>query len=239
MIIATKAIVLSALRYGDSGLIVRLFTEKAGLQSFLIKGALKRKKGRFSSAQFQPLTQLEIVANPSRSGKLGYLKEASIGFPYRALHTDIYKSTVALFLSEMLSQSIREEAPNPQLFSYLEHSFQWLDQHSHIANFHIRFLIGLTRYLGFFPDLSRQEAAYFDLTEGAFCLKPSLNPTISGETLSLFRQFLGTKFDEIEEVKISQKQRQSLLRMLVDYFEIHLHGFRKPRSLAIFDEVFS
>ena len=162
-----------------------------------------------------------------------------LSYPYITVHSDIRKSTIALFLSEILGQSIREQNPDPSLFEFLEASLQWLDQHDKIANFHIGFLIGLSRHLGFHPDTANSEAPFFDLVEGAFCREPSLNPCLSGVELEHFRMFLGTNFDEIHTIRLIQKQRQILLKQLVSYFEVHLHGFSKPRSLDVLDAVFS
>jgi DNA repair protein RecO (recombination protein O) len=239
MPLSSKAIVISSLKYGDSSLIVRLFTLEGGLQAYLIKGILGRKKGPFRAGHFQPLTQLEIVGNPSRSGKLGYLREAAIAFPYQTVHADIRKSTLALFLSEILAQGIREEEPDPALYSYLESALQWLDHHEQIANFHIRFLIGLSRYLGFYPDPGPSGAPFFDLGEGAFVQEPSLHPVLGGEVLELFTRFLETGFDSMAQVRLTQGQRRELLRALITYYEIHLPGFREPRSLAVLDAVFA
>ena len=239
MPVSSKAIVISTLKYGDSSLIVRLFTRQGGLQGYLVKGILGRKKGSFKAGHFQPLTQLEVVGNPSRTGKLGYLSEAAIAFPYQTLHADIRKGTIALFLSEVLAQSIREQEPDPDLFSYLETTLQWLDHHEQVANFHIRFLIGLSRFLGFYPDRSLAGAPYFDLGEGAFASEPALHPVLSGELLALFNRFLETGFDGLDQIRISQGQRRDLLQALVTYFSIHLPGFREPRSLGVLDAVYS
>ena len=235
----TKAIVLSTLKYGDNSLIARAFTREAGLQAFMLKGILRSRKGKLKPALFQPLTQLEIIARTHPSGKLGYIQEALLSYPYTTLHSDIRKSTIAMFLSETLGQCIGEEGPDPSLFEFLEASLQWLDQHEKIANFHIGFLIGLTRYLGFYPDTSDSDAPFFDLVEGAFCREPSLNPCMSGTELEHFRTFLGTNFDAIHTIRLAQKQRRILLDQLVNYFEVHLHGFSKPRSLVVLDAVFS
>ena len=239
MRIRTKAIVLSTLKYGDNSLIAKAFTSEAGLQSFMLKGILRSRKGKLKTAFFQPLTQLEIIASTSRSGKLGYIQEALLSYPYTTVHADIRKSTIALFLSEVLGQSIREQDPDPSLFQFLEASLQWLDQHDKIANFHIGFLIALTRHLGFYPDTNNLQAPFFDLIEGAFCNEPSLNPCMGGVELGHFRAFLGTNFDAIHTIRLTQKQRQKLLSQLVSYFEVHLHGFSKPRSLVVLDAVFS
>jgi DNA repair protein RecO (recombination protein O) len=224
MRIRTKAIVLSTLKYGDHSLIAKAYTSEAGLQSFMLKGIFRSRKGKLKTAFFQPLTQLEIIASTSPSGKLGYIQEALLSYPYTTVHADIRKGTIALFLSEILGQSA---------------SLQWLDQHDKIANFHIGFLIALTRHLGFYPDTINLQAPFFDLTEGAFCHEPSLNPCMSGEELDQFRAFLGTDFDAIHTIRLTQKQRQRLLSQLVSYFEVHLHGFSKPRSLVVLDAVFS
>jgi len=239
MPISSKAIVISSLKYGESSLIVRLFTLQGGLQAYLIKGILGRKKGPFKAGHFLPLTQLEIVGNPSKSGSLGYLREAAIAFPYQTVHADIRKSTIALFLSEILAHSIREEEPDPPLFSYLESALQWLDHHEQIANFHIRFLIGLSRYLGFYPDTGQAGAPYFDLGEGAFVQEPTLHPVLTGEALELFVRFLGSSFDSMAQIRLAQGQRRELLRALVAYYGIHLPGFREPRSLSVLDAVFA
>ncbi|MEJ2161922.1 MAG: DNA repair protein RecO [Robiginitalea sp.] len=239
MPVRTKAIVLTSLKYGDNSLIVRVLTEQSGLQSFMLRGILKSRKGKLKSAFFQPLTQLEIVASLPQQGKLGYIREAMLSYPYNTVQTDIYKSTIALFLSEMLFQCIREQEPDPRFFQYIETSLQWMDQHDRIANFHIHFLIGLTRYLGFYPDQSNIQFPCFDLLEGSFCKESSWNPCISGKEAAHFKLFLGTNFEAIHEIKMSQKERRTLLQHLVRYFEVHLHGFRQPRSLVVLDEVFS
>ncbi len=239
MLTATKAIVLNSLKYGDTSLIVRMYTEKEGRLSFLLKGILKRRKGGLRAGFFQPLTQLEIVARATRSGDLSYLKEAHISHPYVSIHSDVRKEAVALFLSEVLSECIREQEGNAELYSYLEHTLQWLDQHDQVANFHIRFLLGLTRYLGFYPDQSDAGAPYFDLEEGAFCQKPGIGPVLSGTDLETFRKFLGIKFDAIHHIGLTQNQRRALLKSLILYYGIHLQGFREPRSLTVLDAVFS
>lgn len=237
--VTSKAIVLTSLKYGDNNLIAKTYTAQAGLQSFMLRGILKSRKGKLKVAHFQPLTQLEFVANLSPSGKLGYVKEAVISYPYTTIHTDIRKSTIAMFLSEMLSQSISQEEPDLPLFRYLEASLQWLDQHDNIANFHIHFLVGLTRYLGFYPDRTEQKAPFFDMIEGAFCRQLPLNLCMEGEVLGHFKAFLDAGLDTIHHLKMSHKQRQVLLQNLVRYYEVHLHGFKNPRSLIVLDEVFS
>jgi len=239
MQITTKAIVLTSLKYGDTSLIVKAFTESDGLKSYLLKGILAAKKGKLKAAYFQPLTQLELVANHKNKGTLESIREVKASYAYQTLHIDIAKNAMALFLAEMLGNSIYEEEPNQALFQFLEASLQWLDTNDAISNFHIYVLIRLTKYLGFYPDNDAMEASCFDLMEGEFTDTPSLNPILTGENLGYFKTFLGINFDGIHHVKMNKNNRQELLQSLVLYYEMHLQGFRKPKSLAVLNEVFS
>lgn len=239
MQLTTKAIVLTSLKYGDKSLIVKVFTASDGLKSYLLRGVLASRKGKLKPAYFQSLTQLEIVAYHKNKGTLESIREAKVNYYYQTLHSAIAKNAMTLFLAEMLGNSIHEEEPNQSLFDYLEASLQWLDAHDDITNFHIYFLIRLTKYLGFYPDTNDMESSCFDLMEGEFTNTPSLNPILTGENLSYFKIFLGINFDSIHNVKMNKSNRQELLQSLVLYFELHLQGFRKPKSLAVLNEVFS
>ncbi|MDC6362313.1 MULTISPECIES: DNA repair protein RecO [Flavobacteriaceae] len=238
MQITTKAIVLSSLKYGDTSLIVRAFTESDGLKSYLLKGVLSSKKGKLKPAYFQPLMPLEIVANHRNKGTLESIKEVKVAMPYKTLHTDILKNSVVLFLAEMLGNSIQEQEKDQALFNYLEYSLHWLDEHPLSPNFHILFLINLTKYLGFYPDTSYGNEPYFDLLEGSFCITPSVNPLIQNEILIDFKKFLGTNFDALQGIQLTKFNRRELLKNMVLYFRLHVHGFREPRSLAVLNAVF-
>ena len=239
MQVTTKAIIWTSLKYGDTSLIVKAFTLSDGLKSYLLKGILSSKKGKLKTAYFQPLSQLEIVAVHRNKGTLESIREAKVEYHYLTLHSNIIKNAMTLFLAEVLSHSIHEEEPNEEMFRFIEASLQWLDSHEDISNFHIHFLLRLTKYLGFYPDISNIDASYFDLLEGEFTDTPSLNPNLMKRNLEYFKCLLGTNFDTIQTVKMKKSDRQALLKSVVLYFELHLQGFRKPKSLAILNEVFS
>ena len=235
----TKAIVFSALKYGESSLIVKAFTESSGLKSYMLKGVLASKKGKLKPAYFLPLTQLDMVVSHRDKGNLERIKEVRLLYHYQTLHTQFVKNSISLFLAEMLVNSIHEEEENIGLYQFLETAFQWLDTHTDIANFHLGFLMELTKYLGCYPDYSSSDLPYFDLLEGCFVSKETVNPIIKGEKLKVFKTFIGTNFDAIDKVKLSKKQRQELLANLMLYYGLHLHGFRKPKSLDVLKEVFN
>lgn len=238
-IVSTKAIVLSSLKYSDSSLIVKCYTQEEGIKTYLIKGVLKARKGGIKVAYFQPLTQLKIHANHSRRGALNSIKEVQISYPYTSVYKDIIKQSVVMFLSEMLSYSIKEEERNNSLYEYLETGLIWLDVHDKIANFHLLFLLNLTRFLGFYPDLPEEEAFGFDLLEGSYTGVSSGKNVISGNNFYQFKKLLGINFDSIEKVSFSKQERQLVLKIIIRYYELHLEGFKNPKSLKILETVFS
>ena len=220
--ITTKAIVLSSLKYSDTSLIVKCYTEQEGIKSYIIKGVLKAKKGGIKVAYFQPLTQLILVANHSSKSSLNTLKEA-----------------VVLFMSEVFSNSIQEEEKNEDFYTYLEAGLIWLDAHDKIANFHLFFLLNATHFLGFYPNTTETTLLGFDLLNGNFSEPTGDKNIISGNEFYQFKKLLGITFDTIEDVSFSKNERQLVLQIIIRYFELHLDGFRKPKSLQILEAVFN
>ncbi|MFD2822672.1 DNA repair protein RecO [Lacinutrix iliipiscaria] len=239
MISKTNAIVLSRIKYSDNDLIVRCYTEQLGVVSFLLKGVLKNKKGKVKTAYFQMLSQLQLEINYQDNRSLQYIKDVKPHLIYSSLHTTIYKSTIAMFLAEVLSTSLQEEEKNELLYSYLETTFQWLDMHNEYSNFHLLFLLKLTKHLGFYPEIKDIDLSFFNLKDGKFEKTYSDLYSISGENLTLLKQLLGTTFDALPLIKINSRQRQAFLNMLLLYFELHLGSFKKPKSLEVFNQVFN
>ncbi|NND15359.1 MAG: DNA repair protein RecO, partial [Eudoraea sp.] len=204
-----------------------------------VKGVLKSRRGKLKPAYFQPLTLLELVVSHREKADMHYIREAKISIPYTSLPTHWTKQAIVLFLSEVLTKSIREEEKNEPLFDYLQTSLQWLDTHEEVVNFHLVFLMQLTKYLGFFPDTSGIKEPYFELVEGVFVKEPGMHPLIQGEDLVHFKTLLGTHFEALKNVQLSKQERRDLLGHVLSYFEVHLQGFNQPKSLAVLHEVFS
>jgi len=239
MLSTTKAIVISQIKYGENDLIIKCYTETYGLISFLIKSAFSTKKKIFNSAYFQPLSQIQVVFNYTKNRNLYHIKEVSSNKLYSTLHTHIYKSTVVIFLSEILNSCIIEEEGNIAMYSYLETSLVWFDTISTATSFHLLFLLKLTKYLGFYPDKRNINFNYFNLEEGCFQAENAGKLSISGENLILLKQLLGTTFDALPTIKINAKERQSFLRVILRYFELHLANFNTPKSLKVLNQVFN
>lgn len=238
MLVKTKAIVVSSLKYGEADLIVKCFTLSSGLKSYLLRNILKSKKGKLRASLFQPLTHLEIEANHKDKGTLERMREAKVSHHFKTLHTDVVKSSIVLFLSEVLRNSILEEEENVALFQFLENATLWLDSNKENANFHLLFLLQLSKHLGFYPDTSTKDFPFFNLLDGTFETLELNAYCYKDERISLLKTLLGTNFDALAQIKLNQNKRSAFLHMLLDYYELHLHGFKKPRSLAVLNTIF-
>lgn len=237
MQIKTQAIVLSAIKFQEKSLIVKCFTQSDGLKSYFIQSAFSSKKSNQKIAYFQPLNILEIEANHKSKGTLEHFKEVKLAYNYQNINTDIVKSSMVLFLSEVLHNSIFEEEKNENLFSFLETSLMWLDTHDTISNFHLIFLLQLTKFLGFFPQTPETEANYFEMIDGIFSPFQGTSCLNAHETL-LLKKLIQLKFEDTQK-NFHKEERQALLKILLEYYSIHLQGFKKPNSLEVLKEIFS
>lgn len=237
-IITTNAIVLNSLKFGDTSLIVKCFTQQDGLKSYMVRGILKAKKGGIKVAYFQPLTQVKIVANHNTKNTLNSIKEIQVFQPYQTIYQDVAKQSIAFFLSEVVSNVIQEEEANKELYAFLETSFHWLDIHEKVANFHLIFLLKLTSFLGFYPDTSSSEKNGFDLVEGCFTDKIYDKNVISGDVFMLFKKLLTITFENSERVLHTKDDRKKVLQILISYYKSHIDSFRNPKSLDVLEAVF-
>ncbi|WP_029270848.1 DNA repair protein RecO [Flavobacterium sp. KJJ] len=237
MLIKTKAIVISALKFQEKSLIVKCFTLSNGLKSYFVRDAFSSRKASQKIAYFQPLSILEIEAVHKNKGTLENFKEIKTAVPFQTIHTDLVKSTMVMFLSEMLHYSIQEEEKNESLFVFLETALTWLDHHDEISNFHLILLLEATKYLGFYPDTSEIDLPYFEMNNGVFTLFHGLGSLTEHET-NLFKKLIDLKFDNDQKI-FHVMERQMLLKILIDYYSFHLDGFKKPKSLEVLKEVFS
>lgn len=239
MLVKTHAIVLSKIKYRDHDVIVKCYTKNRGIASYLLRGVLKSKKGTTQIAYFQPLSQLEIEENYRANQSLQFIKDVKLSVPYVSMHTNVFKASIVMFLSEVLSATLKEEEANPTLYEFLETTLQWLDHELDFANFHLLFLLELTKHLGFYPETTQMDLPYFNLRSGSFELRAHAPYTVSGENLEFIKQLLSNKFDTLNSIKLHSKQRQSLLNLLLLYFDLHLSDFKKPKSLQVLNQVFS
>lgn len=236
MIVNTKAIVISTLKYQEKSLIVKCYTESDGLKSYFIPNAFTGAKNKTKVAYFQPFTLLDVVAFHKNKGTLEQIREIKVSYPFQTLHTDIMKTSVVFFLSEVLFHCLKEEGKNVPFFDFIETSIRWLDTHDTIADFHLIFLLRATRYMGFFPSKPETERPYFEMVEGLFSGSMGLT-CLNVEESSLFANLL--KFSNYQsQIIFRNQERQNLTEILLDYYSLHIEGFKKPKSLEVLKTLF-
>lgn len=236
MQVKTQAIVLSALRYQEKSLIVKCLTKDFGLKTYFIRNAFSKQQKGLNSAYFQPLNQLFVEAVHKNKGSMEYINELKLMYPYQTISQDFYKTSVSIFLAEVLSNCIKEEQANAELYLFLETSLIWFDEHDFTADFHLWFLLNVTKYLGFYPDDSDEESFYFNPMEGSFT-NQYVSECFNEEETVLFRKLLNIPFSSKQSL-LKNAERRNLLKLVLRYYEIHIVNFKQIRSLEILPELF-
>ncbi|MFA8433828.1 MAG: DNA repair protein RecO [Marinifilaceae bacterium] len=240
MLYKTRGIVLNQHKFGDSSLIVHIYTEKFGRQSYMVKGGRSRKS-KSKANLLRPFTLLQMEVGHKEGKDIQILKEFQVSDPLFNLPFDIFKSTQSLFLAEVLYKVLREEESNPTLFEFLYQCILFLDSTEEpVPNFHLFFLLHLSRFLGFFPQKNYSAThQYFDLLNGSFLALPQAHHRCLDETLSeVLYSLLNTSVEEYNRLKISGKNRSLLLDSILEYYSFHLEVFTEVKSLSVLREIF-
>ena len=235
----TRGIVLRSLKYGDSGIITTIYTEAFGRMSFIMQGIHGKKsavKGNLLKQLF--LLEMEVDFKPGR--ELQRVKEIKNILPFGSIPFEIAKSSQALFLAEILEKVLREEEPHPDLFEFLFGSIHLLDlMEDGINNYHLIFLIQLTRFLGFAPTNNYSTSyQFFDMIAGKFDLLPPSHPWFlkNDESLVLTR-LISMTHQNSPEFKPDQGQRNILLDFILEYYGLHIGNKLNLKSLEILREI--
>lgn len=241
MLHKTRGIVLKVTDYGEASVIVQLLTEKFGMQSYIING-IKKPKAKISRNMLQPLHLLDMVVYHKSTGSVQRIKELKNAPMLLHMPYDVVKSSIALFLNEVLYKAVKQQSPDEQLFDYVFHGVELLDNLGEgVANFHLLFMLGLTRFLGFYPDNKQVEgASYFDMQNGVFGrFKPEGGFFLSPPHTAHFAGLLNRGFDDLPAIKLSNDERRYLIARLLEYYALHIEGFGNIRSHDVLEEVLS
>lgn len=239
MLTKTEAIVLHAFKYGETRMIIDMYTRACGRLSFAIQMP-KTARGKLKKQLFQPLTLLSIETDVRPRLQLQKLSSAAISVPLSSLQTHVAKLSITLFLAEFLYHALKGEQQNEPLFDYVTSSLQWLDgADGPVANFHLVFLMRLARFLGFCPNLDDYSAGcYFDLRASMFCKEPPVHRDIlmpqEAEKVQLMMRM---DYATMHLFRMTRHDRQRLLDIVLAYYRIHLPVFPELRSLAVLQEL--
>ena len=240
MLTKTQAIVLHSLKYGESRLIVDMFTRTFGRQSFIVS-IPKTSKGKIKKQFFQPLTLLEIETDIRPKLQLQKLNDVRLLTPFASIPFEPDKLAISLFVAEFLYYALRSEQRNELLYDYLEYSIMWLDgQQVNFANFHIVFLLRLTRFLGFYPNLDDYEDGdYFDLRESEFMRNPPVHRDfLHPEEAQKVQLMMRMDFPTMHLFRMSHDDRNRLLEISIKYYRLHLPDFPEMKSIEVLQALY-
>ena len=221
MIFKTRGIVFRFTKFKETSIIVTIFTEQFGLQSYIVNG-VRSKSAKNRIALYQPLTILNLVVYHRENANIERISEISCLHPYRTLYSDVKKSTLAMFINELLNKTVKEESHAGEIFHFICDSLIALDTlESGYENFHLAFMIQLSRYLGF----------------GAHSVNEILGGRMADkETESVLNDLLTVDYQT--PLKISNMQRRLILDLLVKFYHEHMEQLGEIKSLQVLREVF-
>jgi len=242
MLITSRGIVLSKINYGESSLIAKIYTEKFGLQSFIFKG-IKKKSSKSKRSLLENLTIVEITYYHKEKTTIKIAKELKLELQYKSIHSDIFKSAIAIFINEILYNTLKEgEEKNSELFDFLVNSLQMLDlSHNNFHNFHIIFLLKYLKYLGFYPNNNfNKKNKYFNFNDGIFQQTIAYDSLYLDEYYScILSKLINIRFDEMEKIELNTLERRYILEQIIKYYQLHINNLSKINSFEVLREVLS
>jgi DNA repair protein RecO (recombination protein O) len=241
----TKGIVLKTVKYGETSLIVTLYTELFGVQSYIVNGVrTSTRRGPGKANMFQPPAILDLLVYHNELKNLQRIREFSWAILYQHIFFDVIRNAVALFMVELLQKCIRQPEPNPDLFYFIEDAFLHLDASEGrvLANFPLFFILHLAGFFGFrIQDVYNEKNAILDLREGQFVEEPpphgqALEGPLSYHTAQLLRV---QRPEELQELALNQETRRTLLQAYQAFYALHLPDFGEMKTLTVLQTVLS
>lgn len=241
----TKGIVLKTVKYGETSIIVSMFTEVFGVQSYIVNGVrTSSKKSVGKASLFQPAAILDLVVYHNELKHLNRIKEFKWSFLYHNIFSDVPKNAVSLFMIELLTKCLKEPEGNNELFEFVEDVFLKLDESDNavVANLPLFFALHLTYFFGFrIDDNFNERNVFLDLQEGSFVAEQPHHPHfLDGKQAQVTSQFLKTmQPDELTSIKLNHDFRRILLSAYENYYRLHIHDFGLLKSLPVLREILS
>lgn len=234
----TKGIVIHQFKYSETSVIAKIYTEMFGLESFLLKG-VRNNKSKVKQGLLQHLSLVDLVVYHNKKGGLQHLKEIKSNYTFKSIPFDLRKSSIVLFINEILYKSIKEEIKNEKLFNFINRALILLDETiEKYSDFHFHFLIELTKYLGFYPNNNfSEDNNIFNIKEGIF------QGFVTEETYcldkSLSYQFYVLLNKGFNEYYVPVEYRKQLLSKIIDFYRIHIAGLKEVYSNQVLESIFN
>ena len=235
-----QGIVLSSINYNDKYILVQIFTDTSGRVTYMVPKT-NSKSSKVSRSLFMPFALLEMDAEHRDSRDIQRIKEAHSILPLYSIPNDISKSSMVFFLSEFLTKVLKDVNENNNLFQYLTQSIQVLElAEKGIANYHLVFILNMTRFLGFYPNLEEyQQGDIFDMLNGVFVRnQPLHNHYVSRPDSLALSKLYRISYENMHLFKFSRQDRINIINRIIEYYRIHLSDFPAIKSLDVLHELF-
>lgn len=240
MLHKSRGIILKSTHYSESSLVVHIYTEKFGIQSYLLQG-VRKNKSKIRTSMLQPLHLVQMVVYHKENNGLQRISELRNEPLLNNISMDVIKTSLSLFICELLYNTLKEQPSDEELFDFLHHAIEVLDlAEESVANFHLWFMLKYSKYLGFYPQNTSINHLYFDMKNAAFVDSIPEHPLFMNNICSrLMFQLMQSSFNEIQHIRINNDDRRQLLMDLIRYYEWHLPGFKGMKSHHVLEEVLS
>lgn len=235
----TLGFTLKSLKYGDTSAILKVYTRDFGMKSFHVKGFFSGKKKKLKILQF-PFVQAEFSFKQKKDAGMISLYQVQTFSTFNQMYQHPVKLLILQFLTEVVFTALKDDEPNLKLYDFIENQISiFNDKKTNYADFHLTFLLQLTAFLGFFPNTENAELPHFDLKEGNFSVQKNELFVLHQEDTNTWRKLMQQAFDIDSKNQFNQSTRKELLNILLEYYKLHLPGFREPKSLEILKEILS
>lgn len=240
MLHKTQGIVLGALNYNDKYILVQVYTETLGRTTYMVS-KVQGKSSRVPKVLFQPLSILELEVDHQPSRDIQRIKEAQRAVVFESIPMDMVKTSMAFFLSEFLTKTLRDTEPNKNLFEFIKYAVLILENTEQpIANFHMVFMLRMSHFLGFYPNLEEYEVgSVFDMLNGEFVRSQPFHrhyvSRVESEALSRLARI---SFMNMHRFQFSRQDRINIINRILEYYRIHATDFPPLKSLDVLHELF-
>lgn len=241
MLHKTRGIVLKTTQYSESSVVVKIFTEKFGIQSYLING-VKKPKAKIPMNILQPLHLVDMIVYHKVTTQIQRVSEVRPSPVFRTIPYQVIKNAVIQFLNEVLYKSVQQQNTDEALFNFIYSAISWYDETNEPnVNFHLAFLLKLSKFLGFAPHFqSRSDQLYFDLQEGEFTSLPPVHPYfIDKIDADELKKLFDCPFEKLNEISINNMKRRFLLGKILVYYTLHTSSFGQIKSHQILEDILS
>lgn len=238
----TRGIVLRSIKYGETSLVVTIFTELFGIQTYMVNGVRTSKKSSAKANHFQPCAILDLVVYHSEQKSMQRIKEFSWAALYTNLLSDVVRNSIGAYMAELMYKCLKQPENHSDLYHFCEEALLQLDasEKSIAANFALFFTLHLAHFFGFrMVDNFTAECCILDLQEGCFTDQPPEHPHyVDGKYAELSSQLLKVMQPrELEEFRLNQEVRRILLLRYLEFYALHIPDFGQMKTLVVLHEV--